>query len=173
MRRLLSTLGLGITAALLIFNFRARDPAPPPEALIVIEPAPVVTTVPESTTTTTMSARAMALAAATSTTTTTTIPPLETSTGATPFEGARVDTRFGPLQVDIIVADGVIEDVVAVSLPGATRTSRVITRVVFPLYRDWTIDQQSADIDFTSGATVTWEAYVESLEVAIDNAGLR
>ena len=114
----------------------------------------------------------MALAAATSTTTTTTQAPLPTSLGAESFVGPKVDTRFGPMQVQIIVADGIIEDVVPLLQPLETRTSRVTTRVVWPLYRQWTIDEQGSDIDFTSGATVTWEAYIESLEVALENAGL-
>ena len=172
MRRAITTLGLVVAAALLIFNFRARDPVPPPDALLLPDPVPVVTTVPESTTSTTLSARAMALAAATSTTTTTTQAPLPTSLGASAFVGPEIDTRFGPMQVEIIVADGMIEDVVPLKLPLETRTSRVTTRVVWPLYRQWTIEEQGSDIDFTSGATVTWEAYIESLEVALESAGL-
>ena len=172
MRRLLTTLGLGVAAALLVFNFRARDPAPPPEALIPVDTVPVVTTVPESTTSTTMSARALALAAATSPPTTTTQAPLPTSPGATAFDGPEIDTRFGPMQVQIVVADGVIEDVVPLAVPGETRTSRTTTKVVWPLYRKWTIEAQGSDINFTSGATVTWDAYIESLEVAMENAGL-
>jgi uncharacterized protein with FMN-binding domain len=172
MRRAVSTLGLVVAAALLIFNFRARDPIPPPDALLAPDPMPVVTTVPGSTTSTTMSARAMALAAATSTTTTTTQAPLPTSLGASAFVGPEIDTRFGPMQVEIIVADGVIEDVVPLKLPMETRTSRLLTRIVWPLYREWTIERQSSDVDFTSSATVTWEAYIESLEAAMDSAGL-
>lgn len=173
MRRAMTTLGLVVAAAVLIFNFRARDPAPSFDASVPVDPAPVVTAAPESTTSTTMSARAMALAAATSTTTTTTQAPLPTSPGAASFVGSEIDTRFGPMQVQIIVADGVIEDVVPLALPGETRTSRSLTRILWPLYREWTIETQSSDIDFTSSATVTWEAYIESLEVAMENAGLR
>ena len=170
MRRIFTTLGVSLAAVLLVFNFRARDPLPPLDAFAPVDPMPVVTTVPESTTSTTMSARAMALAQRT--TTTTTQAPLPTSPGAVAFDGPKVDTRFGPMQVQIIVADGVIEDVVPLYLPNATRTSRQITRRMWPLYRTKTIDGQSADIDFRSGATVTYDAYIESLEEALELAGL-
>ena len=35
-----------------------------------------------------------------------------------------------------------------------------------------TLDAQSADIDMVSGATVTSEGYLESLQSALDQAGL-
>lgn len=172
MRRIFITLGVSLAAFLLVFNFRARDPLPPLDAFAPLDQVPVVTTLPESTTSTTMSARAMALAQATSTTTTTTQAPLTTSPGAVAFDGPKVETRFGPMQVQIVVSDGVIEDVVPIKLPNATRTSRQITRRLWPLYRSRTIEEQSADIDFRSGATVTYDAYIESLEEAMELAGL-
>lgn len=171
MRRIFTTLGMALVAILLVANFRTRDPLPPLDAFAPVNPEPVVTTIAELTTTT-VNARALALAQATSTTTTTTQPPLPISSGARAFDGAEVDTRFGPMQVQIIVADGVIEDVVPLQLPNATRTSRQMTRRLWPLYRTGTIDAQGSDLDLRSGATVTWEAYVESLESAMEVAGL-
>lgn len=175
MRRFVTTVGLVIVAITLVANFRLRDPVAELEALVELDDPPAVvtpTTSPPSTPPTTLSARALALMAATSTTTTTTLAPLPTTPGAVSFIGPEIDTRFGPMQVEIVVSGGVIEDVIWIKQPGETRTSRMLTRILWPVYRDWTIERQNADVDFTSSATVTWEAYIESLEGAIEAAGL-
>lgn len=175
MRRFITTVGLVVVAVTLVANFRLRDPVAELEALVEqTDPPPVVitTTIPESMTSTTLSARALALQAARATTTTTTLAPLPTTPGAVSFIGPEIDTRFGPMQVEVIVANGLIEDVIWLQQPGETRTSRMLTRILWPVYRDWAIERQNADVDFTSAATVTWEAYTESLEGALEEAGL-
>lgn len=176
-RRIVTTLGLSAVAALLVFNFRVRDPLVSLEAGFAEEQVPVVTSVVPTTATprdpneptTTAVPRYPILP----TTTSTTQAPLPTSPGAIAFNGPEVETRFGPMQVQIIVAGGVIEDVISLELPDETRTSRLLSRILWPLYRTQTLETQSADVDFTSTATVTWEAYVESLEAAMEIAGIQ
>jgi uncharacterized protein with FMN-binding domain len=172
-RRIVTTVGLSAVAAVLVFNFRIRDPFPPVAA---VETTPVVTTVAPTSTTETDPDAPTTTAAPNypilPTRTSTTLAPLPTSPDARAVNGPEVDTRFGPMQVQIIVADGVIEEVIALELPEATGTSRLISRIYWPIFRNGTVEQQSAEFDFGSGATVTWDAYVESLESAMEIAGM-
>jgi major membrane immunogen (membrane-anchored lipoprotein) len=92
--------------------------------------------------------------------------------GATTVTGSVAQTRWGPVQVEITVADGTITDVSVVEYPTGNRRDREINETALPVLVDETIDAQSADIDMVSGATVTSEGYLESLQSALDQAGL-
>ncbi len=174
-KRVVTTVGLSVMAAVLVMNFRIRDPLSSFEALLADDQVPVATTVVPTTDTqddtgepTTTTPRYPILP----TTTTTTQAPLPTSPGAAVVDGPEVETQFGPMQVQLIVADGVIEDIIALELPDATSTSRLISRIYWKLFRAGSLESQDAGIDITSGATVTWEAYVESFETAMEIAGM-
>ena len=173
-RRIVTTIGLFAVAAVLVFNFRIRDPFLEEAA---VETVAVVTTVAPTTTTEVdpdaPTTTAVPIYPILPTRSTTTLAPLPTSPDARAVNGPEIETRFGPMQVQIIVAGGVIEEVIALELPQETRTSRMLSRVLWPVFRDGTVEAQSADIDFTSSATVTWEAYIESLEAAMEIAGLQ
>jgi uncharacterized protein with FMN-binding domain len=101
-----------------------------------------------------------------------------TDSGGTPAAGAATvtgsvaQTRWGPVQVEIIVADGTVTDVSVVEYPTGNRRDRQINETALPVLVDETIDAQSADIDMVSGATVTSAGYLESLQSALDQAGL-
>ena len=94
------------------------------------------------------------------------------ATAATTFAGDAVDTRFGPVQVQIAVADGTITSVDVLQVPMEDRHDQMINSRAVPLYNDEAVQAQSADIDVVSGATVTWEGYTQSLQSAIDAAHL-
>jgi uncharacterized protein with FMN-binding domain len=93
--------------------------------------------------------------------------------GAATFRGPAVDTRWGPVQVEIVVSGGRITDVVAVRVPDGNRRDVEINNRAVPQLRKQALAAQSADIDTVSGATVTSEGYRESLQAAIDAAHLR
>ena len=95
-----------------------------------------------------------------------------TAAGATTVSGAVAQTRWGPVQVEITVADGTITDVAVVQYPTGNRKDREINEAALPVLVDETMDAQSADIDMVSGATYTSEGYLESLQSALDQAGL-
>ena len=86
--------------------------------------------------------------------------------------GPSADTRWGPVQVQITVADGVLTDVTVVDYPDGNGKDRQINARALPVLVQETLDAQSADVDMVSGATVTSEGYVESLQGALDEAGL-
>lgn len=94
------------------------------------------------------------------------------SAAATTFAGDAVDTRFGPVQVQITVADGRITAVDVLQVPMEDRHDQMINSRAVPVYNEEAVQAQSADIDVVSGATVTWEGYTQSLQSAIDAAHL-
>jgi len=85
--------------------------------------------------------------------------------------GPEVDTRFGPVQVAITVSGGKVTDVTAVQLPSGGRSGR-ISSYAEPVLREEALQAQSASIDTVSGATYTSLAYEQSLQAALDSAGI-
>jgi uncharacterized protein with FMN-binding domain len=86
--------------------------------------------------------------------------------------GPSVDTRWGPVQVQITVDNGKVTDVAVVDYPSGNGKDRQINARALPILVSETLDAQSADIDMVSGATVTSDGYVQSLQGALDEAGL-
>ncbi len=94
------------------------------------------------------------------------------STGSSTVKGDVVDTRWGPVQVQITTSSGKITDVTVLQYPDGNPKDQEINDYALPVLVKETIDEQSASIDMVSGATVTSEGYVASLQAAIDEAGL-
>ncbi|RBY75363.1 FMN-binding protein [Blastococcus sp. TF02-09] len=94
------------------------------------------------------------------------------SSAASTVTGPAADTRWGPVQVQLTVEDGTITDVTVVEYPTGNGKDRQINARAIPVLVQETLDAQSADIDMVSGATVTSEGYLESLQAALDEAGL-
>ena len=191
MRRAITTIGVTAASLLLVVNFRARDAGPSIEVLAALdEPIVIVTTTlapttsstaPTTTTTNpfadskwyaTTTTRAMPPPRETGSTTTTTQAPLPTSPAARTFTGPSIETQFGDLQLQIVVAGDVIEDVIPIELPHRYHTSRSISKWAWKFCRNRTLEAQGSDFLIVSGATVTWRAYVESLDAAMEIAGL-
>jgi uncharacterized protein with FMN-binding domain len=94
------------------------------------------------------------------------------SATATTFTGNSASTRWGPVQVEITVASGSITDVSVIDYPDNNGKDQQINARALPTLVQETLDAQSADIDMVSGATVTSDGYLESLQSALDQAGL-
>jgi uncharacterized protein with FMN-binding domain len=88
------------------------------------------------------------------------------------YAGSVVQTRFGSVQVQITVQAGKITDVTALQLTDAERRSVQISNMAAPLLRDEVLQAQSANVQTISGATVTSDAYLNSLQAALDAAHL-
>lgn len=86
--------------------------------------------------------------------------------------GSVAQTRWGPVQVRITVAGGRVTDVSVVQYPHENGKDQQINARALPVLIDETISAQSASIDMVSGATITSEGYVQSLQSALDQAGL-
>jgi uncharacterized protein with FMN-binding domain len=94
-----------------------------------------------------------------------------TATGST-VTGSVAQTRWGPVQVTLTVANGKITAVEVPQYPSGNGKDQQINARALPVLVQETLDAQSADIDMVSGATVTSEGYLESLQSALDQAGL-
>ncbi|MFN8184240.1 MAG: FMN-binding protein [Candidatus Nanopelagicales bacterium] len=86
--------------------------------------------------------------------------------------GPAVQTQWGPVQVQITVSGTQISDVEVLQYPNNNPRDQQINDYALPILVDQTIEAQSADIDMVSGATVTSSGYLQSLQAALDEAGL-
>jgi uncharacterized protein with FMN-binding domain len=88
------------------------------------------------------------------------------------YTGSVAQTRWGPVQVKIAVQSGKITKVTVLQQPNGNQKDAEINSYALPILIDETVQTQSADIDMVSGATVTSEGYAESLQGALDEAGI-
>jgi uncharacterized protein with FMN-binding domain len=96
----------------------------------------------------------------------------DSGSASTTYTGDSVDTRWGPVQVRITVVDGKITASEAVVYPDGNHEDQEINSFALPVLNQEAVAQQSANIDMVSGATVTSEGYLSSLQSAIDQAHL-
>jgi uncharacterized protein with FMN-binding domain len=76
------------------------------------------------------------------------------------------------VQVKLVVAAGKITDVVAVHLTDQGGRSVQLSNRAAPILRSEVLKAQSAKVASVSGATYTTDAYLLSVQSAIDKAGL-
>jgi uncharacterized protein with FMN-binding domain len=88
------------------------------------------------------------------------------------YTGASVDTRFGSVQVAVTISGGTITDVTAVHLTDTDGRSVQISNRAAPILREEVLASQSANVSNVSGATYTTQAYLSSVQSALDQAGL-
>jgi len=86
--------------------------------------------------------------------------------------GDVAQTEWGPVQVELTVKDGSITAVDVPVYPNGNGRDYEINSYALPQLVKETLDAQSARIDMVSGATVTSGGYLQSLQSALDKAGL-
>jgi uncharacterized protein with FMN-binding domain len=94
------------------------------------------------------------------------------ATGSTEVTGSVADTQWGPVQVRLTVTGGTISKVTVLQYPSGNGKDQEINDYALPILTQETVDAQSAQIDMVSGATVTSNGYLESLQSALDQARL-
>ncbi|MET7976016.1 FMN-binding protein [Streptomyces mirabilis] len=94
------------------------------------------------------------------------------STGTKTVTGDTIQTRWGPVQVRVTLKNGKITDVTAVSYPSDNPRDQEINSYALPQLRREALAAQNARIDSVSGATYTSDGYRQSLQSALDSAGL-
>lgn len=94
-------------------------------------------------------------------------------TASTPktVSGQAVQTRWGPVQVQITVSANKVTAVNVLQVPAGNSRDVQINRYAVPVLMQETLQAQDAGIDAVSGATVTSEGYIASLQSALDRAG--
>jgi len=95
-----------------------------------------------------------------------------TAASARTVTGPVVQTRWGPVQVQVTVQNGKLSDVSVLQAPNGNPRDQQINAYALPILVQESLDAQSADIDMVSGATVTSDGYLQSLQGALDQAGL-
>ncbi len=88
------------------------------------------------------------------------------------FNGSVADTRWGPVQVQITVSAGKITSAGVLQVPNGNPRDDEINSQAVPILNSEVVQAQSAKIDTVSGATVTSDGYLTSLQAAFDAAGL-
>jgi len=88
------------------------------------------------------------------------------------YTGDVADTRWGPVQVQITVKSRKITAAQAVEYPQGNGRDAEINGFALPILDDEVVQKQTASIDTVSGATVTSDGYLQSLQSAIDRAHL-
>lgn len=96
--------------------------------------------------------------------------PTSSDAARTTVDGPTVDTRYGPVQVEVVLAGSQVVEVRVLQSPSDARRSVSINERAVPLLNEQVLSAQSAQIDGVSGATYTTDAYEESLQAALDNA---
>jgi uncharacterized protein with FMN-binding domain len=94
------------------------------------------------------------------------------STASKTYTGDTVQTRWGPVQVQITVVNGKITASEAIVYPNGNHEDEQINSFALPVLNQEAVAAQSANIDMVSGATVTSDGYLTSLQSAIDQAHL-
>ncbi|GII32210.1 FMN-binding protein [Planotetraspora mira] len=90
----------------------------------------------------------------------------------TMVDGDVTDTRWGPVQVRIVLSAGKLTGVQVLQAPAGTSMDVAINDRALPILDREALTAQSARIDTVSGATYTSDGYVRSLQSALDRAGL-
>ncbi|MEU4822082.1 FMN-binding protein [Actinomadura sp. NPDC023710] len=97
-----------------------------------------------------------------------------TSGGANPadgtYRGQSVDTRYGPVQVEITMSGGRLSAVRVLRSPSENGRDREIASFALPQLTEEALAAGDAHIDAVSGATYTSEGYITSLQSALDRA---
>ncbi|MGB3771233.1 MAG: FMN-binding protein [Rhodococcus sp. (in: high G+C Gram-positive bacteria)] len=148
MRRITWWLASTVTAVVLVFSYHTSTGVTPMTEVVATAPA------------------------TTEASPTTAAAPTTDSAAAQTITGQSVSTRWGPVQVQITVAGGTITDATAVVYPNGNGKDQQINARAVPILESETVSAQSAGIDMVSGATVTSEGYIQSLQSAIDQANL-
>jgi uncharacterized protein with FMN-binding domain len=96
--------------------------------------------------------------------------PRQTPPATRTINGAPVDTRYGPVQVQIKMSGTRITSSNAIVYPTDTQRDQEINNQAIPQLNSETVQAQSAGIDTVSGATYTSDGYRTSLQSALDAA---
>jgi uncharacterized protein with FMN-binding domain len=166
MRRITAWLLATVSGIVLLVSYHTSTmgAAPPPAPLRAAgEVAPDTTRTPTG-----LAAPATAPTAPTSPTFPTAATSPTAPTAERVVNGAAVSTRWGTVQVQVHVRDGRIVDVVPLAVPDSNGHDFRVNSYAVPLLHDEVLAAQSANVDTVSGATVTSNGYIRSLQAALD-----
>lgn len=94
------------------------------------------------------------------------------ASGEKTVTGDSADTRWGPVQVQIVISGGELAGIKVPVAPANNRRDLAINNEALPILNEEALSAKSAQIDTVSGATYTSDGYIRSLQSALDKAGL-
>jgi len=86
------------------------------------------------------------------------------------YTGPAINAYYGLVQIQAIVQGGQLIGLKALQYPNDRRTSIAINRQALPMLRDEAVAAQSANVDIITGATLTSQAFIRSLDGALGKA---
>ena len=89
------------------------------------------------------------------------------------FTGTTEPNPYGNVQVQAVVSGGKLTNVIVLQVPDRSGYEDQIVQVALPELKSEALSAQNANIDVVSGATFTSQGYAESLQSALDQAGLK
>ena len=90
----------------------------------------------------------------------------------TSVTGQVAHTQWGPVQVQLDVSGSTITHVSILQYPNGNGRDVEIAHYALPQLIQDTLDSQGHDVSMVSGATYTSQGYLQSLQSALDQAGL-
>ena len=96
--------------------------------------------------------------------------PSATTSSSQQVNGEAQWTRYGAVQVQIVVTSGKVVSAAAIQYPTQDRRDQEINSYAIPQLDQEASQSQDGSIDTVSGATVTSMGYIGSLQSAIDQA---
>ncbi len=86
------------------------------------------------------------------------------------YTGSAASTRWGDVQVSVVIADGSIADIQFLTYPDDdSRSAQINAQATVALVQE-AIARQSSSVQVISGATFTSEAFMQSLDDALAQA---
>lgn len=85
------------------------------------------------------------------------------------YTGSRANAMYGTVQVKVVIQGGRITDVTFLSHPTGHNSDQINARAV-PILTQEAITAQSANVQTVSGATLTSNAFIQSLQSALNQA---
>jgi uncharacterized protein with FMN-binding domain len=86
------------------------------------------------------------------------------------FAGPAVNAYYGLVQIQATIQGGRLTRLKVLQYPSDRQTSIAINRQALPMLRDEAIAAQKAKVDIISGATLTSQAFIKSLDAALGKA---
>ena len=86
------------------------------------------------------------------------------------YTGPVVNAYYGLMQIQAIIKGGRLDSIRILKYPNDRRTSIYINRQALPMLRNEVISAQSAQVNIISGATLSSEAFIQSLGAAMSQA---
>jgi uncharacterized protein with FMN-binding domain len=165
-RRIILALMSTVTAVVLLFGYRTSTAHPATAAPAAVAAGSAGTGGSTGSSTSTTPAAPQSSSSSSSS-------PSASGTSSTKtVTGQTAQTRWGPVQVQITVSAGKVTAVNVLQVPSGNGRDVEINNQAVPVLKQETLQAQNANIDSVSGATVTSDGYITSLQSALNQAGL-